>query len=231
VGLAVAGDTIYWVNRQPRAQGLFKAPKDRPGEPARLDEPGDIMDPTDVAADGTHAYWIDNGLRQVFRKPHAGGPRTSVMTASTGGRFLALEAGEIYFTDAGGRFGNVVSRVNLYAEMEALAGIAAWKGDGETWVFWARATSAQIVYGSSRGGMAPRFVVDTGGAPSGIAVDGASLFWIAGGRRLLRAPRLGGKVVTLHEAAEPFGEGDVAVDATHVYWSERLAGRIRRMAK
>ena len=73
-------------------------------------------------------------------------------------------------------------------------------------------------------------IVATGMAPSALALDDASLYWVetqAG--RVMKVAKTGGTPVALATAqADAF---DLALDASSVYWSSRLGNAIRRIAK
>jgi hypothetical protein len=68
----------------------------------------------------------------------------------------------------------------------------------------------------------------------GLAVDAKNLYWIEDGQRIRQVSKLGDtQPVTLYEGS-PFGEGDIAVDATAIYWTEHgmgATGVVRRLAR
>jgi hypothetical protein len=53
-------------------------------------------------------------------------------------------------------------------------------------------------------------------------IDGTSLYWVAGGTRIMRMPLAGGTPVALVSAPQMSGAsiGNIAVDASNVYWDE-----------
>jgi hypothetical protein len=53
-------------------------------------------------------------------------------------------------------------------------------------------------------------------------IDATSLYWVAGGSRIMRMPLAGGAPVTLVSAPQIAGAsiGNIAVDASNVYWDE-----------
>jgi hypothetical protein len=82
----------------------------------------------------------------------------------------------------------------------------------------------------------PDVLYDNQKGPSGIAVVGDFVYWVAGqpSRGLLRAPRAGGgaaAIVHLDDVAEPIGDAfDLTADATYVYWGDRGNGLLWRKA-
>ena len=73
-------------------------------------------------------------------------------------------------------------------------------------------------------------VVATGTAPTALAVDATSVYWLetqAG--RVMKAPKGGGSAAQLATGqSSPF---DLALDTTYVYWSNRTGNAVMRIAK
>ncbi len=63
--------------------------------------------------------------------------------------------------------------------------------------------------------------VETAGVGD-MQIDATSLYWVAGGTRIMRMPLAGGMPATLVSAPQTSGAsiGNIAVDASHVYWDE-----------
>jgi hypothetical protein len=217
MGIWVSGGGLFWVTGRPMV-GLWRSSKSDP-RPERVDVAADnVADPFDIATDSSSIYWSDSG--QVFKKPIGGGPRQAILSAPA--TYLAVD-GELYFV-AGGMV--ISSRGTLYGEQDPLAGLAARTST----LYWARVATAELVRAPTTRGTV-QVLLRMAGRPSGVAVDRTHLYWIADGRRLMRAPVGGGPSTVLYQAAQPFGAGDVAEDETHVYWSERDAGLLRRLVK
>jgi hypothetical protein len=71
--------------------------------------------------------------------------------------------------------------------------------------------------------------VDQAGV-SGIAAFGGAIYWVAGQPRgLLKASRDGGAITHVDDVTQPVGDAfDIAVDATHAYWTTRADGKVMR---
>jgi hypothetical protein len=224
LGIAVAGDAVYWATT---ASGLWTASKDGSGR-RRVDRPADLVaSPFDVAADATSIYWSEAG--QVFKRPLDGtGAKQSALVVGSRTRFLALAGPEFFVTDAPMSGGAIVSSKGgvIYNEHDAIGGLDAQDGA----LVWARGTGA-IVSGPTTGGPMVNTFASVTGVPGGLAVSGTDAYVIVDQRRLVRLSRNGGDPVPLHEAAQPFGDGDVALDDRFVYWTERDTGLVRRMPR
>jgi hypothetical protein len=180
-----------------------------------------------VAADATSVYWSEGG--QVFKRPLDGsGAKQSALVVGSSTRFLALAGGEFFVTDAPSSGGAVVSSKSgvIYNEHETIAGLDVQGGS----LLWARSGGA-IVSAPTTGGPTVTTFATVKGAPGGLAVHGSDAYVIVDQRRLVRVSRDGGDPVPLYEAAQPFGDGDVALDEKFVYWTERDTGLVRRMPR
>jgi hypothetical protein len=80
----------------------------------------------------------------------------------------------------------------------------------------------------SRGGLPPIDLVADEDAPSALVRDGNTLYWTSAGR-IRSIGRAGGTAVTLATARGPIG--GLAVDSTHLYWTETARGAVVRAAR
>jgi len=149
--------------------------------------------------------------------------------------FLALEGPQLYITDFRpmARMGIVATdKLVLYVEPDSVGGLAVKGGT----VYWARQTEGKIMVGPATNMGTATIAVDAVvGRPMGVAVDQDSIYWIEDGLRIKQAPRRGGaSPVTLYESPQAFGDSDLAVDGTALYWTEHgmgPPGLVRRLAK
>lgn len=229
LGIAVSAEFVVWVNQDPAS--LRRAAKDGTGQ--RSLEPPDLIQPDvfDIAADAEFVYWTEVSRNQVSRKPISGmGTRMRVFDGPGQVAFLAVEGAQFYVSNyvVGGRIAD--ARQSLYTESDVIGGLAV-QGN---FLFWARQNDRTIVSGGIAGGnpMSTSVVARTGGRPMGVAVDRDHIYWIEDGVRLQKLPRSGGTTpITLHTAARPFGDSDVAVDDTAVYWTQQNDGLVMKVAK
>jgi hypothetical protein len=233
LGIDVSDHHVYWVNQSP--PGLVRWSKDGSGT-RQLGSPTDLItEPFDIAADAgeTFVYWSELTTAQIYRKPMAGGPKQMVGIGGPGqAAFLALDGTQLYVTDRRpDMFGTVATDKVLYHEMDTIGGLAVKDGV----VYWALQTTGKLMAGPTAGAPSGSVVIDTApGKPMGVAVDESSLFWVEDGQRIKQAPKRGGAPVMLYESPQSFGDSDIAVDATAIYWTEHgtgMTGVVRRLAR
>jgi hypothetical protein len=242
LGIGVSPNHVLWVNQ--RLGGLFRAAKDG-GSVTRLDGAGDgIQDPFDIASDTaeTAVYWTELASNMIYRKALPGGPKESYGPGPGTAGFVVVDGASAFVSDfdpngtsgviQGG--GAAMGQQVLYSERDGVAGLAVQPGV----LFWARRTAAHIVSAPTTGGVAVSLVAEgtPGSRIMGVAADDAFVYWIEDGARIRRASRTSGAATTLHEAAVPFGDGDLAVDDRFVFWTESgsapgAAGVVRRLVK
>lgn len=231
LGIGVFGDLVFWVSQDPPS--LRRAFKDGVGQ-LTLSGPGDLVqrDVFDIAADSDYVYWTEVSANQVFRKPMSGvGTReTTGVTGPGQAAFLVVDGAQIYVSDYDflRMRGTIVDRKQaLYPESDVVAGLAVHSN----FLFWARQTARKIVSGPVTGGGKSE-VATTGGRVMGIAVDRDFIYWVEDSIRVKRMSRRGGTTpLTLYEATRPFGDSDIAVDETSVYWTQQNDGLVLRLAK
>jgi hypothetical protein len=225
LGIAVSATQVFWVNRGRPA--LWRAEKDGK-DPRRVDAaPEDgISDPFDIAVENDTVYWTELTQNIVFSKPLGGGPKDATVPGPGTAGYLAVEGGKVVLADHRPGGGIVINRMVLYPEMDTVSGLAVLEGA----VFWARQSARKIMSGSLTSA-SQSTIVDTNGVVNGVAADGKTVYWVEDGLRVMRANRESGTMKTLYTATVPFGESDIAVDETAVYWTENATGLVRRLAK
>jgi hypothetical protein len=243
-GIALdAKGNVCWVGGlSPR--GLLCAAADGSGTPTHIDTQSDaslLLDAFDLLFDATNVYWSNGGNNQVVVRPQTGGQPQEYF--SGGGRVSFLAPGAnatIWATDfpdpadsnpassgeviVGPSPGGTSSNA-IYTGEPMAAGVGMYNGN----VYWG--TPNGLAFGSVVGnGMIYRIPSP---AVAGLAVDSTGkVYFLAGGQSLYRFAT-GDTTATLvyTEPQGTFGAGDVALDATHVYFSEPDLGCIVRIAR
>lgn len=229
-GLAVRNGELFWVTTDPA--GVWRA---RPGEqPTRIDGLTDAVDdPFDVDATDAYVYWSELTGNRVRKKPVDGSAASTVANGSGRCAYLVVVGGVTFvsdnFTSVSTQGSIVADGTVLYANQQRTTGIAT---DGSS-LFWARhaATDFEIVEGTADGSTS---LVEAEGVqvPSGVAADADYVYAVSLGQRIVRKVRHKKSAAeVVYTSSTPFGAGDVAVDATSIYWTEPTTGRIRRLAK
>jgi hypothetical protein len=185
-----------------------------------------------IAVDATHVYWVNPGIEPpggndgaIMKVPLGGGAPTPLATDLKMPRMVALTPSHVYWTVF---YGNTVMRA---AKDGSDVVTIASTGTGAFGI----ALDAQFVYWTEKSMTAPikKAPIDGGAAilltqgspvPSGIAVDADRAYWTdIVGDKLESAPLAGG-AATQHASGFAGGNGGlVALDATHVYWTNGQA--------
>jgi hypothetical protein len=244
-GITLANGNVCWVgDLNPR--GLFCAPAAGGGTPGHIDVQSDaslLLDAFDLLFDATNVYWSNGGHNQVVVRPQSGGQPQEYF--SGGGRvsFLApgdsatlwatdfpdpsdsnpMSSGEVIVGPSGGG----TSSNAIYTGEAGAAGVAMYNGN----VYWG--TPSGIAFGPLAGNAMIYRISSPETPVAGLAVDSMGVvYFLAGGQSLYRyntgdvTPRR-----VYQETQGTFGAGDVAVDDSHVYFSEPDLGCIVRVAR
>jgi hypothetical protein len=221
-GLAGQGDSLFWIDGD--AKQLLRIAKT--GGPITVLATGaDTRSPWSVAADATDVYWLDAADATVRRTPRAGGPTAILATAqpSQGLAGLALDGTSVYFSTYDDQGHGVIRRVSKWGgPVQTLATavdpttivVDAW------FVYYA---DASVLGGTNTIARVPKL----GGTPIvisrdedalGLAADADDLYW----KRFWTGDvRRGSKWIAGATTLAPDGGGwgDLAVDATNVWWT------------
>ena len=234
-GITVDDTHLYWVNVATKALKRFPIAG---GDQERLDVGADaVNDPFDVAVDGTHLYWSDRGGQEVLRKPLAGGDKEHIVWGVNACAFLAVDDGMLFVTDFqtnNPTEGHIVSTpvagsdgALIYFSQPTAGGIYASGAE----LYWAVSNPASVMRGSIDGGSPPATMVSATGTLAGLTYDGSHFYWIEDYARIMRAEVGSGTPELFYQGAGADDLLDIANDGVSIWWSERAAGRIRRLAK
>jgi hypothetical protein len=211
--------------------------------------------PWGIFVDGDFLYWTEKGRRgpgsvQRARKTGAGRERLEGDPRRPFG--LVTMAGTVYWTNtlpshggigAGGAGGVMLATAATPAEPWALVGSTnrAFLGDGAGHLFWTDLARRTVEEGAVRGGVVvpTRVLATAQGRPIGIAVDDAGVdgvsafpgyvYWADDAGVVARVSLRGGPVEELATGGDK--TTGIALDDTHVYWSEWGSGLVARVPK
>ena len=246
MGVAVDGTSVYWVDFGGGAPGrgsTLKVPL-AGGTPTTLAS-GQTF-PQEIALDAASVYSTGaDGV--VVKVPVGGGTTTTLASGQSFPGGIAVDATGVYWVNGGALDldGGTLFAPNTGTVMKAPVGGGAAitlasgqnvPGDialGATNVYWTNVgtqSGGTFVYDGSvmrqplAGGAATTLA--TRGVPTGIAVDGASVYWANLAGTVMKVPLSGGTPITLASNQNPF---HVAVDATSVYWINVAQGWVMKL--
>ena len=243
--LAVMGTSVLWslaagVGSGPKP-GALRAVSITGGAPATLASGLDAV--SSLAVLGENVYLAEGPMAAppfaIRRVPLAGGE--AVKVADPRDRPLALTAfsgGLAWVENPYGQVGPTAGGVYAMPEAGGAARLVIDAGTGPLPLLAADATHLYFTSGTTikrlpvgPGGQ-PGVVV-RGVVPDGLASDGAFVYWVSRDPLVsvvVRAPVAGGTSEVVASASSPPGECRLAIDATHVYWSDG-GGTVRRVSK
>jgi hypothetical protein len=187
-----------------------------------------------LATDGTRLFWCEPGAGGGVRSlPTAGGSTTTIATDTTCSVRPVVDSTYVYWVSSSSTAGVAVKRspksggsVETFGPLAILTGgIRALAVAGSNaYVLTTPGTAASGILRFPLSGAAPSVVVSTLGG-YGLAADGTTLF-VRGsdsgvvGNGILSVPMTGAPVSLLAVASvgSNWGDRDLAVDGTHVYW-------------
>jgi len=230
-GLAADRESVYWTNVETGT--VAKAPRCG-GTPIPLVT--GVRGPTRIALDDTHVFWTNPEAGTVSSVPKAGGASTTLATGQAMATALAVDATSVYWVNwvspslttvllkiakTGGSpqiltQGTIVTRdwrdlaIDASTAYFADRGVPADRDEG--------GVNFIPLAGGTRGRLAARV-----GSATALALDGENLFVASQGGMVHRVSLLTNDAVPL--ATHIDTARAIAVDATHVYWTNEASGR------
>jgi hypothetical protein len=238
-GIGLSATDVCWIGGTSNPHHAYCGPKDGNKPPHPIDDGSDaalIADAIDIAVDATYVYWSNGTGNEVVRKPLGGGssepffdgPQFLGYLVQVGSTFYVTgsDASSSSFSIVTGPMGGMQSNA-IYTSLPPLRGIAVandviyW---GQSDGLWSATVMANLNQKPSK--------MDVGGAASGVAVDASgTLYFLVDDQKLMTLAPGFANPSMLYDAGSSFGESDVAVDDTYVYWTEANNGRVMRKAK
>lgn len=194
--------------------------------------------PSSIIVDDTYAYWTNSGVgevrKQVVPVSNTSGNVSSVITASPGSNpdWIAVDATGTAFwvnytdmTIMKRSPGDLVQGPPLVMNQIALNGLAVDADD----VYWTSATAKTVFKAPKLTGTPITPVASNQLYPEQVTVDANDIYWWnQGDGTIMKAPKSGGAATVVI-----CGQTDAhfAVSDTHVYWTDRKKGTVKRIPK
>jgi hypothetical protein len=214
-------DRLYWASPGSDCEhGSIRSVSKAGGAVTTLavDEPN----PRALGVDDARVYFYDScGTGRIASVAKTGGAVQELPVAMKpeDARVLAVFAGDLYFNGYGLlRMPKDGGPLEVIDESTFVLAVATDKKG----IFWAgvqMGTSDDVILALDAGASAPRVVADVNDVRYGLALD-AKYVYFNSGDFVKRVPRAGGSVQTLAAA----NAWKLAVDDTHVYWTEGVFG-------
>jgi sugar lactone lactonase YvrE len=232
-GVAIDSTSVYWT-----AQGaghVVKASLTGANLTTIANGSGAIPLPSSMTVDGTGAYWVNE--RGTVEEVPLGGPpdAATVLATAESPTAIVVDAANVYWTDT--QAGTVLRRVRAGGAITTLASAQPSPGGmalsaDDTALYWTNSGAGSGVGDGGVGNGTIMKVTLAGGTvttvaagqshPTGIAVDGTTLYWtnagLTTGTGTVVKLTSGGTPSTLASGlTSPYA---IAVDATSVYWTQ-----------
>ncbi len=234
--ITVDASHVYWTNNVDNVGAVMRVAKDGSAAPQVLRSGADA--PNAIAVDATGLFWVEYASGEVWGAVAGGSPKKLSTTAASSLFGIALDADWVYCTEhADG--GRVLRMAKAGGALEAVAsaqpspaGIARLGAS----LFWVTTFGPEVMR-LDPGGEPVVITIEPEGqiGATMIAVDGEGAFWSQAHKKtaiegwVKRVDPDGGEPVQLTpRLVEPRG---LAVDSTHVYFTDVAAGRVARVSK
>jgi virginiamycin B lyase len=231
-----AGGSVYWGNPigSDNSIGTTIGHANDDGTGVNPSFIGGASEPTGVAVDEAHVYWINDLDHSIGRANLDGTGVNQRFVTGVNGDALAVDGAHIYWTniiaiapqDAAD---DAIGRANLDGtgvDQNFITGASTPQGVAvdRAHVYWTNSDRHAIGRANLDGtGVKQNFTdVCFGRLPVGVAVDGAHIYWANINADTIGRANLDGTAVNqnfIEGAAVPFG---VAVDSAHLYWTNQF---------
>lgn len=233
--LFVFGDSVYWSNNVDSVGAVMRAAK---SGGAAVAVKTSANAPNAIAVDASGVYWVEYGAGEVW-KANSGGTAAKLSTSTASSLFgIALDSDWVHCTehkDAGRvlRVPKAGGELSAIAEGQANPAGLARLGSA---LFWVTTFGPEVVR-LDPGGRPKAITIEPEGqiGATFLAVDASGAYWSQALKKtaiegwVKRVDTAGGVPGQLTpKLVEPRG---IAVDDTHVYFTDVAAGRVARVSK
>ena len=168
-GLAVDKTNVYYVSTLSKKNQLMKVSK---GSGAATSLTSSLAIPSDIAADGTNAYWVDYADDSVKRVSVTGG-ETETVGECTHPNAIAVDADSIYCAGADGIVRFRKSDHTVIGRCESPDEFSRMAFDGKDLYL----IGVRGIYRVSKDGGRPTLLVEQQLDSSNLAVDATNIYW------------------------------------------------------
>jgi hypothetical protein len=184
----------------------------------------------DIATDGAHVYWIEDGFTAIRRAPTDGGAVTTLASAPGPAGPLVVNGSYVYWID---NFANISRVPAAGGASTPLASGLPFLSDlvvAGTDLYFSEHDMARIRRMPVGGGAIAPFASESPlASPHLLAVDATNVYWINQGR-VAAQPRTGSEeTITVDTlTGDPYFPAAITASNGTIYWTDVVGGRIRR---
>ncbi len=233
-GIALDATYVYFTNISPGAVGKVPIAG---GAVSTLSTVGSAN--FDIAVDTASVYWTGQSSSNILKVGLGGGTATTLATGQAGPTGIAVDGLSVYWTNNGTSVVKVGlgggTPTTLASGQNGCRGIAL---AGST-VYFSNAGDSSgngsLVRVSTSGGT-PVTLKSGLMQPESIAIDGSNIYWASyvgttgTDSVIYKMPIGGGTVTPLASSQSYFIDGEIAVDATSVYWANFGTNEVMKVA-
>ena len=217
---ALTAPQIYWTNAEVAPGTIGRANLDG----SRVNQ-GFITGaslPEELAVDGQHIYWVNNGTNTIGRSNLDGSEvNQAFITTASSPIGLAVDAQHIYWTNGGS---NTIGRANLeggevnQSFITGANGVFGVAVDGQH-IYWTNGGSGTIGVANLDGSGVNQGLITGISGPRGVAIDGQHIYWTNVVTGMIGVANLDGTGVNQSFITGASSPNWLAVDAQHIYWT------------